>query len=280
MDSTSAQRGSASYSRKSITSGRRYLSRVPRTAFPDGACHAPGSRCSWRARIRQQPSRASGPRPFAEVGNPSRGPGTGHPGVPPEPATRDSPVNLTGAVESAQVFGHHPFGAEAGNEPLHGHLDAGDPTSWQPVGVARVEERDDLVLEQVVQRQRVMVVLHRGIPLRTADRPSALAVVALDPPAVEDAQIETAVDGHLHAARPARFERWTRKVSPTDRPRRRDMAPCADRNPPERPPGCRPGGHGAAPGRPGAPAWLPRPGGGPCRQPRPGWAGRRSPAAA
>src|SRR5262249_22608917 len=103
--------------------------------------------------------------------------------VLPEPATRDSRVNLTRAVESAQVFGHHPFGAEAGNEPHHGRLDAAHPTSWQPVGVALVEERDDLVLEQVVQRQRVMVVLHRGIALRTADRPSALAVVALDPPA-------------------------------------------------------------------------------------------------
>ena len=89
---------------------------------------------------------------------------------------------------------------------------------------------DHLLLEQVVQPVRMAGVLRRGIlVLRAAvDLPAVAAVVALDPPAVEHAQVEPAVRRRLHAARPARLERRAGDVDPDvaaadDRPRDREV---------------------------------------------------------
>ena len=52
------------------------------------------------------------------------------------------------------------------------------------------------------------------VAARRRDGPAGLAVVGLLPPAVEDAQVEAAVQGDLHPARPARLERRARQVQP------------------------------------------------------------------
>ena len=53
-----------------------------------------------------------------------------------------------------------------------------------------------------------------GVDLAAADRPAVVAVVALVPPAVEDADVGDAVLGRLHARRPRRLERPARVVQP------------------------------------------------------------------
>ena len=65
------------------------------------------------------------------------------------------------------------------------------PARRQPVGVALVVARDDLLLEDPVQVLRVAPVLGGlvGVRLATADRPAVVAVEALVPPAVEDADV-------------------------------------------------------------------------------------------
>ena len=85
-----------------------------------------------------------------------------------------------------------------------------------PVGVALVERRHDLALEQRVERLGVGrvgggVVVGAGVAV---DQPAVVAVVALGPPAVADAQVRHAVHRRLHAARAARLERLARVVQP------------------------------------------------------------------
>ena len=88
--------------------------------------------------------------------------------------------------------------------------------SGRPVSVAVVVARDDVVLEVPVEVQRVGPVL-RGlvrVGLATADGPAVVAVVALVPPAVEDAEVEDAVLRGLHAAGAGRLQRPPRGVEP------------------------------------------------------------------
>ena len=83
-----------------------------------------------------------------------------------------------------------------------------------PSGPARVEERDDLVLQEAEQRLGVVLVLRVRIARRADDRPPVGPVVGLFPPAVGDAEVESAVQHHLHAAGAARLERRARQVEP------------------------------------------------------------------
>ncbi|OUD92408.1 hypothetical protein CMMCAS04_09015 [Clavibacter michiganensis subsp. michiganensis] len=90
------------------------------------------------------------------------------------------------------------------------------PADGHAVGVAVVEAGRDAVLDEVVERGR----LHRvalGAVVRAVgrrDRPAVAAVEVLVPPAVEDRQVERAVERRLHAGRAARLERAQRVVEP------------------------------------------------------------------
>src|SRR5947208_433108 len=113
-----------------------------------------------------------------------------------------------------------PGGDAAGGEPRRhradGFLDGGYPASGDVRGVALVVRRHDLFLEQLVQGVGVGRVDRFVIAAREAavDDPAVAAVVALRPPAIGDAQVRDAVEGRLHAARPARFERLAGVVEP------------------------------------------------------------------
>ena len=79
-------------------------------------------------------------------------------------------------------------------------LDRADPLAGQVVGRAfEVVQRDDLVLQGVVQAFGVGRVL--GLPVGGlvlfADGPAVAAVEALAPPAVQDGEVERAVEGGL-----------------------------------------------------------------------------------
>ena len=91
-----------------------------------------------------------------------------------------------------------------------------EPARWVALAVAVVEATGDLVLEEVVQRGGLEVVATVVVldALGGRDRPAVLAVVHLVPPAVEDRQVEAAVQRRLHARRATGLERAQRVVEP------------------------------------------------------------------
>ena len=91
-----------------------------------------------------------------------------------------------------------------------------EPGAGQAVA-ALVEARRELVLDQVEDRARLARVARVGVEpglVGRRDRPAVGRVVALVPPAVEDREVEHAVQRRLHAARAAGLERAQRRVEP------------------------------------------------------------------
>ena len=84
------------------------------------------------------------------------------------------------------------------------------------VGVARVEQRADLALERAIEVLGVASVLDALVPmaLAQADAEAVQTVVGLGPPAVEDRQVESAVEHHLLTAGAGRLERTAWRVEP------------------------------------------------------------------
>ena len=72
------------------------------------------------------------------------------------------------------------------------------------------------MFEQVIDRAAFdgILIFEVGVLFPGPDRPAIVVLIALDPPAVEHAQVESAVDADLHPARPRRFERPARVVEP------------------------------------------------------------------
>ena len=103
-------------------------------------------------------------------------------------------------VELLDVVGEHAVhvepAADRGDRLLH-HL---DPAHGHPGLVAVVVQLRDLVLDQIVDLLGLGRFLHLVlvVVLGARDRPAVLAVVALRPPAVQDAQIQHAVHPRLH----------------------------------------------------------------------------------
>ncbi len=105
-----------------------------------------------------------------------------------------------------------------------------DPAQRHARSVDVVEPRGDLVLDQVVERGRLDVVAAVGVvdAVGRRDRPAVVAVVPLVPPAVEDREVEPAVERRLHARRAARLVGPQRVVQPdvaagVERLRHRDV---------------------------------------------------------
>ncbi len=157
------------------------------------------------------------------MADPHAGPAAAHPRLPlAELAGRvrvHRPVGAGGrGVEPLHVLPHHPAGQHLGPQVGEGAADHLDPAVRQAARSALlVEPRGDPPLQQVVERRGLQVVtpLRPGTgPVRGGDRPPEVALVPLVPPAVEDRQVEAAVERGLHAAGAARLQRPQRVVQP------------------------------------------------------------------
>jgi hypothetical protein len=87
------------------------------------------------------------------------------------------------------------------------------PAARHALGVAVVVQRHHLVLEQAVQLLRVPVVAVAALR-RRLDRPAVQAVVRLEPPPVERAELRHRVEARLHPAGAAGLERRPWQVHP------------------------------------------------------------------
>src|SRR6185437_10421172 len=117
-----------------------------------------------------------------------------------------------GPIEPAGVILQHPTHIEAGNDGHHCALGARDPFR-RAAGVAfplaaGVVEGDDLLLESIEDELRLepiaaLGILHAG----GGNAPAVVLHPALRPPAVEDAQVQTAIDRGLDSRGAAGLER-------------------------------------------------------------------------
>ena len=108
------------------------------------------------------------------------------------------------------------MGAEGGDHRLDRGLHRLQPLEREAAFAAREEARHHLGLEHAVERLGVGAVLRGGVraDVRVADRPAVVAAEAFGPPAVEDAQVDAAVDRDLLARGAARLLRPARGVEP------------------------------------------------------------------
>src|SRR5438093_4872497 len=114
------------------------------------------------------------------------------------------------------VFLHHAPGVEARDQRRHRPAHPGDPLARNAAAVALPELRDHLFVqhgEQVLAVAAVLLLDRLGVRVGS-DGEAVGAVVALAPPAVEDAQVEAAVAADFLAARAAGFQRAPRRVQP------------------------------------------------------------------
>ena len=104
-------------------------------------------------------------------------------------------------IEALGVLGHHPVRVEMRDAGNHRPLGDMNPFVREAALVAVVVGRDHLVLQHVIERGRVIGIAHVrvGMLALAADGPAVVALVALRPPAIEDAQVRHAVHRRLHA---------------------------------------------------------------------------------
>src|SRR5678816_4961513 len=119
-------------------------------------------------------------------------------------------------IHLSHVFLHHPAGAEAGQYGPDRLFHDLQPLPWHAGRVAGVERRDELALQELVNRLRVgpvlrAVIVRVGVPV---DEPAVVAGKSFGPPAVADRHVWGAVDCRLHATGAARLERFARVVQP------------------------------------------------------------------
>ena len=119
-------------------------------------------------------------------------------------------------VELARVVPHHARCGDEWSERAPVVLHLVDPLDRDAVGVAVVEQRNDLSLEQTEQARAFALIAATdvGVVVGGGDRPAVGPVVTLVPPAVEDAAVQHSVERSLHAARATRLERPARVVEP------------------------------------------------------------------
>ena len=97
----------------------------------------------------------------------------------------------------------------------HGALAAPHPFGRVAVAVARVVQRHHFFFERVEHRGGIERVAPLGVlRIGAGNAPAVVLVEALGPPAVENADVEPAVDGGLDAGGAAGLERRHRIVEP------------------------------------------------------------------
>ncbi len=120
-------------------------------------------------------------------------------------------------VEMVDVVADHAGGEHLRAERGPGVAQHLDPAAGHALVVEVVEAGRDLALDEVVQGGGLEVVALVGVVLETVgrrDRPAELRLVPLVPPAVEDRQVEPAVQRRLHAGGAARLVGPQRVVQP------------------------------------------------------------------
>ena len=119
-------------------------------------------------------------------------------------------------VALLDVVGHHAVGAEPPTQRADGIHHAADPMPRQTVDVAVVIQRDHLLAEDAKQVGGVAGVGDAVVDVlrAAADGEAVAAVVGLGPPAVEDRQVQAAVEHGLLAAGAGGFQRAAGIVQP------------------------------------------------------------------
>ena len=118
------------------------------------------------------------------------------------------------------VFAHGAGGGEALRQLRHAFPHPRHPGARNTPLVARIELRDHLMLQQLIERlgfDRIpgrIIAMFPSIP----QRPPDFGRVGLRPPAVQFRKVDSPVDEDLHAACSASFPRSTRRVEPNIHP--------------------------------------------------------------
>jgi len=114
------------------------------------------------------------------------------------------------------VFLHHSPGAESRHEGDHRAADFLDPFARNPQVVPIKEAGNNIPGQHFVEVRTVAaVLLFNGLGMRiVTDGEAVGAIVALAPPAVENAEVEATVRATFHSAGAGGFERTTRIVEP------------------------------------------------------------------
>src|SRR5262249_42647912 len=109
------------------------------------------------------------------------------------------------------VLFDHSAGAESGCHRANRLLDNAHPAHWNTSVVAAVEGRDDLFFEQAINGLGFRSIV---FGFARIDEPAVRLRVPFSPPPTRHPQMGHAVNGRLHSARTARFERFTWIVEP------------------------------------------------------------------
>src|SRR5208337_3801494 len=104
-----------------------------------------------------------------------------------------------GEVAVPDVIHDHSIGVEPPGQCPESFLLPGNPAPWQPRCVALVIKRNDLVGQCLQQRPVIALILNRGygVGQAAADGKPVGAIIGLSPPAVEDREVEGAVEDRL-----------------------------------------------------------------------------------
>src|SRR5208283_3456340 len=110
----------------------------------------------------------------------------------------------------------HAIGVEAPAEGADGTLHALDPAARKAVAIALIVERDHFITknsQQVIPVASV-VNIHVGVSSAFSDGEAVQAVVSFRPPAVQDREVQAAVQNDFLAAGSGGFERTPRIIKP------------------------------------------------------------------
>jgi hypothetical protein len=117
-----------------------------------------------------------------------------------------------GHVVLANVLLDHPASRESLARLANGVLHVAHPLDRHALGVALVVEGHDLLLQQLVQVLRVVLV--HALVVRFRNGPAVAAGPALRPPPIERPDLRDPVQCRLHAARSTGLHRHPRNVEP------------------------------------------------------------------
>src|ERR1043166_926334 len=131
-------------------------------------------------------------------------------------AAQASILQGAGPIAPRHIVVDHPVGVEEWSHGSNRRLHHRYPAARQTVLPAIMEQRHNFLLEQVVYGATLDVVLVHQVRVLLAgpNRPTIVARIAFAPPAVEDAQVQTAITGGFHTTGPRRFQRPARCIQP------------------------------------------------------------------
>src|ERR1700741_2032336 len=121
-----------------------------------------------------------------------------------------------GYVAFESVIHHHAVGAETPAQSADGALHALDPPSREPIAIAMVVERNHFFAKSTHEIFSVARVMDVHVRMRSADTngEAVHAVIRLGPPAVENGEVEAAIEHGFLAAGARSLLRPARIVEP------------------------------------------------------------------